>query len=71
MFVDLLVRLKRYGEAIDASLEYLPESGGYGSSCPSVVQLCQLAGDFRRLRDIACRSGNLTAFAAGLIQENR
>jgi hypothetical protein len=69
VFIDLLVRLRRYGEAIDASLEYLPDAGGYGSSCPSVTQLCQMAGDFHRLREIACRSGNLTAFAAAVIQD--
>lgn len=70
VFVELLVRLDRHSEAIEVAEQYLPDAGNYGSSSPSAVQLCQMAGDFGRLREIARGRGNLTAFAAAVLQSN-
>jgi hypothetical protein len=67
--VGLLVRLGRYEDAIEASLRYLPDSIGTSQSCTPVLQLCQMAGDYSKLRRLAQESGDLLGFAAGMIQE--
>ena len=67
VLVALLARLERYGEAIEISLEYLSHVTAEQLACPSVLQLCQLAGDFALLRKIARERGDLLGFAAGLI----
>lgn len=68
VLVGLLVRLHRYDEAIQISLEHL--GGEAGTRCPSAVQLCQMAGDYRRLRDVARKEGDLLGFSAGVIQSS-
>jgi hypothetical protein len=62
VFVDFLVRLERFEEAIAASIEYP------GTNGPSTVQLCQMSGNWGRLRDVARERGDLLAYAAGVIQ---
>ena len=66
VFVALLARIGRYREALDVSLQYL--GGEAGRTCPSAIQLCQMAGDFERLRQLAREEGDLLAFAAGILQ---
>jgi hypothetical protein len=65
VLVGLLVRLGRYQEAIHVSLEHL--SGEASGGCPSAMQLCQMAGDFQRLRDVARKEGDVLGFTAGII----
>lgn len=69
IFIDLLVRLDRFDDAIRASLEFFPESGNAPMNCPSALQLCQIAGDFGQLRSLARERGDLLAYAAGVIQD--
>jgi hypothetical protein len=66
--VTLLAGLGRYGEAIDISLEYLRDADAAHLACPSVFQLCQMAGDYARLRELARERGDLLHFAAGTMQ---
>src|SRR5438132_6285951 len=66
VLVALLARLGRYREAIEISLAHL--SGEAGDSYPSAVQLCQMAGDYEQLRDVARKTGDLLGFAAGILQ---
>jgi hypothetical protein len=66
--VTLLVRLDRYTEAIDVSLEYLRDVEPAQLQCPSVFHLCQMAGDYGRLRELARERGDLLHFAAGAMQ---
>jgi len=40
------------------------------ATCPSALQLCQIAEDYRQLRTLARNRGDLLAYAAGLIQTN-
>jgi hypothetical protein len=68
VLIDLLVRLQRYDEAVHASLEYFPDPKAPSSNCPSVLQLCQMAGDHEKLRNVSREHGDLVGFAAGLIQ---
>ena len=64
VLVGLLVRLKRYPEAIQVSLDRLGELSPDQLACPSVLQLCQLAGDYELLRKLARERGDLLSFTA-------
>jgi hypothetical protein len=68
VLIELLVRLERYPEAIQASVDCLPDTSGAPLSCPSVLQLCQMAGDYAGLRSLAKQREDLLGFAAGVIQ---
>ena len=59
MLIDLLSRRERYAEAIQLSIDYLPDA---------TLQLCQQAGDFATLKDRARDRGDRAGFAAGIIQ---
>ncbi len=65
VLVGLLSRLGRYGEAIQISVEHL--RGAAGNGCPSAIQLCQMAGDYKQLRHLAREQGDLLAFTAGIL----
>jgi hypothetical protein len=68
VLVGLLARLGRFREAIELSIERLPEAGPDQLSCPSLIQLCQLAGDFEQLRRLARERGDLLNFTAAMLQ---
>jgi hypothetical protein len=68
VLIELLVRLGRYADAIQASLEFFPDSSATPRSCASAIQLCQMAGDYRQLRELARERGDLLAFSAAVIQ---
>src|SRR5918994_1677799 len=53
LLVELLVRLSRYDDAITAFRRYLSEVAPEDLSCPSLLQLCQMAGDFDQLKELA------------------
>jgi hypothetical protein len=69
VLIDLLVRLDRNQQAISASLEFFPDSSRAPSSCPSALQLCQMAGDYGQLRDLARERGDILSFAAAVVQD--
>jgi len=69
VLVALLSRLGRFSEAVDVSLAHLKGTDPNHHACPSVLQLCQQAGDFGRLRRIASEQGDVLSFVAGLLQE--
>lgn len=64
VLVALLVRLKRYREAIQFSIEHLGDVPPDQLACPSVLQLCELAGDYDLLRKLARERGDLLSFVA-------
>jgi hypothetical protein len=68
VLVGLLARLGRFQEAIQLSIERLAEAGPDQLSCPSLIQLCQLAGDFGQLRKLALERGDLLNFTAAMLQ---
>lgn len=68
VLIDLLVRLERYGEAIQASLEYFPDPAVAPMNCPNLLQLCQMAGDYTALRTLARQREDILGFTAGVIQ---
>ena len=66
--VRLLVRIERYAKAVEVFLDYLGEAPPGQLACPGVFQLCQLAGESRRMRELARQRDDLLSFAAGAIQ---
>jgi hypothetical protein len=68
VLVGLLVRRERYRGAVEVSLEHLSGIVQDQLACPSLFQLCQLAGDAQRLKELARERGDLLSFAAGAVQ---
>ena len=69
--MELLIRLERYDDAIKAFRRYLMDATPEDLSCPSLLQLCQMAGDFRQLRQVAKQQSDPLSYMAALIQEMR
>jgi hypothetical protein len=67
VLVLLLTRLKRYQDAIQVSLEHLSDQNPNELGCPTIPQLCQLAGDYDSLRQLARRRGDMLNFTAAAI----
>ena len=68
VLVKLLVRLERFSEALEVSVKYLGDIPPNQLACPSIPQLCQLAGDFQQLRKTSREKGDLLSFAAATLQ---
>jgi hypothetical protein len=68
VLVGLLVRRERYQEAMQISIEHLSGVAPNQLAGPTLFQLCQLAGDSERLKELARERGDLLSFAAGAIQ---
>ena len=68
VLIGLLVRHERYREAVQVSIEHLSDVAPNQLACPNLFQLCQLAGDSERLKQLARERGDLLHFAAGVIQ---
>jgi len=68
ILVNLLVRLERYQEALDISLEYLPGVHASEIACPTAQQLCELAGDFDRLAELARERGDVLTYVAAHLE---
>jgi hypothetical protein len=69
VLVTLLVRLERYREAVAVSLEFLNGVPAQQLGCPTLFQLCQLAGDWEQLHRLARERGDLLSFIAGRVGE--
>ena len=67
VLVGLLVRHERYRDAVQISLDHLSGIAANQLACPTIFQLCQLAGDSERLKELARERGDLLSFAAGVI----
>jgi hypothetical protein len=67
VLVTLLVRLDRLREAIAASLEFLDGVPAAQLGCPTLFQLCQMAGEWDQLRQLARERGDVLSFAASLL----
>jgi hypothetical protein len=70
VLVNFLARLGRYAEAVQVWLEHLSHVPAGRLACPTLFQLCQLAGDSRRWMELARQRGDLLSFVAGAIQVN-
>ena len=68
VLVQLLVQLERYDDALNAFRRYLIDAAPDDLSCPSLLQLCQMAGDFEQLKDVAKQQKDPLSYMAGVIQ---
>jgi hypothetical protein len=62
------VRLERYQEALELSLERLPGAHASEIACPTAQQLCELAGDFDRLATLARERGDVLTYVAAHLE---
>ncbi len=67
VLVNLLVRLERYDDAVKAFRRYLMDATTADLSCPSLLQLCQMAGDFGQLKQVARQQSDPLSYLAALI----
>ena len=68
VLVGLLARIQRYPEAVEVSLQHLASVDPAQLTCPSAVQLCQLGGDYGRLKEVSRSQGDLLSYVAGVLQ---
>lgn len=71
VLINLLVRLSRFAEALQISLRYLPGARAGEISCPTALQLCELAGDFDRLAELARERGDVLTYVAAHLEPVR
>ena len=69
VLVGLLLRLARYDDAINVFRRYLTDIPPEDLSCPSLPQLCQMAGDFEQLKEVAKQQRDPLSYMAALIQK--
>jgi len=65
--VALLVRLKRFDEAIAAHVRYLPRGTRTTGFAPTLLELSRFAGDYRTMMSLCQDNGDLIGYAAGLV----
>jgi hypothetical protein len=68
LLVNLLVELQKYEEAVAVSQRSLSDPA-YELTCPSTLRLCQLAGDFRRMKQIARENNDYLSYVAASVLE--
>ena len=71
VLVELLIRLGRYDDAINAFRRYLMDATPEELPCPSLLQLCQMAGDFGQLKQVAEQQSDPLGYMAAVIQGAR
>jgi hypothetical protein len=64
LLVSLLHRLRRYGEALEVFTRYLKEEDPAYLRCPTAMQLCHAAADYKALQQIARERGDVLSYAA-------
>ena len=69
VLVELLIRLARYDDALTAFRRYLSDVDADVLACPSLLQLCQMAGDFEQLKQVAKQQSDPLSYMAAVIQE--
>ncbi len=66
--VALLAHLGRHQQAIELSREHLAGVSRYELSCPSILELCEMAGDYGQLMTFARERGDLLSFLAAAVK---
>ena len=67
VLVNLLLRLGRTADALAVGRQYLAAADSRHLSCPSLVELCQMAGDYKSLAQSARDQGDTVHYLAGLL----
>ncbi len=69
VLVRYLLHLKRPQEAIEVFEKHLAESDPQYLTCPNLTQLCQIAGDHKRLRRVARGRNDVLSYVASYLLE--
>ena len=64
LLVNLAVRLGTFDEAVQVSIDHLSEEDPSELTCPSTLQLCSMAKDYARLKELARTRGDLLSYIA-------
>jgi len=67
VFVNLLLKIGRDQEALAIARRYLVTADSRQLTCPGIVELCEKAGDFQALAEVAREQNNTVHFLAGLL----
>jgi hypothetical protein len=68
VYVDLLARLERYDQAVEASITLLPHEMPTLGFAPPLFELCRRAGRFDRLMEHCRNRDDLLGYACALMQ---
>jgi hypothetical protein len=68
VYIALLNRLKRYDDAIRATIELVPPGVRTSGLAPNLLELSRLAGDYGPLMAACRQRGDLVSFTAGLLE---
>jgi hypothetical protein len=71
VLVNLLLRVNRPGDAVAVARRHLAGADSRMLSCPGLSELCQRAGDYRTLAEVAREQGDAVHFLAGLLAERK
>ena len=66
--VKLFARLERFDDAVDVYQRHLKDSDPVYLNCPNPQQLCDMAGNYQRMRELAREDGDLLSFTAATVQ---
>jgi hypothetical protein len=69
VYVVLLIRLRRFAEALEEHIRLMPSGVRTTGFAPTVVELARLAGNYDRLMVISRQRGDLLGFAAGMLSK--
>ena len=69
VYVVLLIRLRRYREALEEHIRLMPAGVRTTGFAPTVLELARMAGGYDRLLSICRERGDLLGFAAGLLSK--
>ncbi len=69
VLVRFLIKLNRFDEAIEVSESFLKDVDPNYLSCPTRMQLCQLANNYDDWGRVAREEGDLLSFAAASVQK--
>jgi hypothetical protein len=70
IYVNLLMRLGRESEALDAVRKYIAPLGDVRLSCPNLVELVQQTKRYEVLAETARTQGHAVNFLAGVIAQH-
>ncbi len=68
VYIDLLARLKRYEEAIEAWLCLMPRDRAPLGYAPTLAEICRESGAHERFAELCRERNDLLGFADGLIR---
>jgi hypothetical protein len=70
VYIALLARLRRYGEAIEATVELIPPGTRTSGFAPSLLELSRRLGSYDRLMEVCRQRGDVVSYTAGLVERS-